>query len=134
MARVHGRNLTVVDIDSTAGTTVSMLANTIALNWKVSAETHPTETMGDNWKESTPGLLGGDEITHELFYDTSTSTGTTIYYNRLQHSAPLTLSWSDGTRTYAVETLVKEVSQPIPVGDMMKVTATHIMSSSVTFT
>ena len=130
MARVLGKDITSIDIDSTAGTTTSMLANTIALNVEISAETHETHTMGDSWKESTPGLKGGNTITHEFFHD-PVSTGTLLYWQRVQHSAPLTLSWSDGTSTYTVETLVTNVSQPMAVGDMIKVTATHLMSGAL---
>jgi hypothetical protein len=43
------------------------------------------------------------------------------------------LSFSDGTRTVSMETIVTKLSVPIAVGDMMKVTATHKINGTVTF-
>ena len=45
----------------------------------------------------------------------------------------LTLSFSDGTRTTAMSVIVKEVSTPINVADMVKLTVTYQISGTITF-
>lgn len=132
MARVHGKDLTSLSVDNAAGTPGSMLAETVALNFEVSVETHDTHTMGDAWKEVTSGLKGGDEFSHELFYNNTNTTGPwVIYAARLGVEG--TLSFGDGTRTVSMETNVTKLSLPIQVGDMIKITATHKITGAVTF-
>lgn len=131
MARVHGKDLTILDVDDTAGSTVAFLTETVSLDWQVSAEVHDTTTLGDDWKESTPGLMGGDQIKHSMFYNNANSTGTYQFMmNRLGVSG--TLKWSDGTRTTSAETIVTQVSTPISVADMTKLDVTHVLTGTVT--
>lgn len=133
MARVHGKDLSSLSIDDSGGTPVAMLTETISLDFGVSVETHDTTTLGDDWKEFTGGLLGGDSISHEMMYDNAASTGTYDFFmKRLIDGRSGTLKWNDGTRTTSVETLVTGVSQPISVADMMMVTVTHQMTGAVT--
>lgn len=130
MARVHGKDLSSLVIDDTGGSTHSFLTYTKALEFSVSAETHDTTTLGDDWKEFTPGLLGGDSINHEMMYDNAASTGTYAFmFARLGVSG--TLQFSDGTRTTTMETIVTNVSQPINVADMIMLTVTHQITGSV---
>ena len=78
------------------------------------------------------GLQGGDEISHELFYNNTNTTGIwAILTGRFGLSG--TLSFSDGTRTVSMETVLTKLSLPISVNDMMKVTATHKITGAVTF-
>lgn len=130
MARLHGKDLTLLDVDDTAGSTNPFLTYTKSLDFTVSAETHDTTTLGDQYKEFTGGLLGGDSITHEMMYDNASSGSYQFMFKRLGNSG--TLKWSDGTRTTTVETIVTGVSTPISVGDMVMVTVTHQLNGAVT--
>ena len=77
----------------------------------------------------TAGLLSDSST---LLYDNTNTTGNwVVYSNRLGVSG--TLSFSDGTRTVSMETIVTKLSVPIAVGDMIKVTATHKLNGAVTF-
>lgn len=132
MARVHGKDLSSLAVDDSGGTPVAMLAETVSLDFKHSVETHDTTTLGDDDKEFTSGLRGGDTFDHELFYNNTNTTGIwAIYTARLGLSG--TLSFSDGTRTVSMETIVTALSLPIKVNDMMKVTATHQITGAVTY-
>ena len=128
MSRVHGKDLSSLTLNSQA-----LLSDTVALNFEASAATHDTTTMGDDWLEFTQGLLGGDDITHEMFYNNTNTTGTWAFVTGLLGAAATTLSFGDGTRTVSVSVIVTKVSLPISVGDMMKFTATYKMSGTVTF-
>lgn len=130
MARLHGKDLTLLDVDDTAGSTNPFLTYTKSLDFTVSAETHDTTTLGDQYKEFTGGLLGGDSITHEMMYDNASSGSYQFMFKRLGNSG--TLKWSDGVRTTTVETIVTGVSTPISVGDMVMVTVTHQLNGAVT--
>lgn len=132
MARVHGKDLTSLSVDNSAGTPSNVLAQTVSLDFAVSAETHETTTIGDDWKEFTAGLMGGDTFNHELFYDNTNTTGVwVVMTGRLGIEG--TLSFGDGTRTVSMETVVTNVSLPIKVNDMMKCTVTHQITGAVTF-
>lgn len=132
MARVHGKDFTTVSVDNAAGTPVAMVADTMSIEFTASAETHDTTTIGDQWREFTAGLKGGDELSHSFMYDNTNSTGIwEIYRNRLGVSGTLTIS--DGTRTLAMETIVTKLSMPVQVGDMVKCTASHKVNGAVTF-
>ena len=78
MARVHGKDLSSLNVDDSAGTARDLLAETIGLSFSTSADTHDTTTLGDDWKEFTAGLKGGNTFTHEVFYDNTAATGTAI--------------------------------------------------------
>lgn len=129
MARVHGKDIATLTL-----ATQTLLADTIALNFKASAQTHDTTTIGDDWIEHTAGLKGGDEITHEMFYDNTETTGTWDYVSGLLGGAASELIISDGTRTITVDVIVKDVTMPISVADMMKFTATYQLTGEVAFT
>lgn len=132
MARVHGKDLSTLTVDDSGGSPVSMLAQTTSLDFKHSVETHDTTTLGDDDKEFTAGLRGGDTFDHEIFYDNTTTTGLwAIYAGRLGLAG--TLSFSDGTRTVSMETVVTALSLPVKVNDMIKVTATHQITGAVTY-
>ena len=132
MARVHGKDISSINVDNAAGTPADFKADTMSLDFAVSAATHDTTTIGDSWIEYTAGLKGGDDLSHEVLYDNTNTTGNwVVYSNRLGVSG--TLSFSDGTRTVSMETIVTKLSVPIAVGDMIKVTATHKLNGAVTF-
>jgi len=132
MARVHGKDLTSVNVDDSGGTPVAMLTETISLDFGVSVETHDTTTLGDDWKEFTPGLQGGDSFSHELFYNNTNTTGNwAILTARLGLAG--TLSFGDGVRTVSMETIITNISLPSPVNDMLKITVTHQITGAVTF-
>lgn len=132
MARVHGKDLSSLQVDNAAGSAQNMLAQTVALDFKHSVETHETTTLGDDDKEFTSGLKGGDTFDHELFYTNDNTTGIwAVYTARLGVEG--TLSFADGTRTVSMETIVTALSLPIKVNDMMKVTATHQITGAVTY-
>jgi hypothetical protein len=62
MARIHGKDLSLLNVDNAAGTAADFKADTMSLDFSVSAETHDTTTIGDQWREFTSGLKGGDEF------------------------------------------------------------------------
>lgn len=128
MARLHGKDLSSLTLNSQA-----LLSDTVALNFEASAATHDTTTMGDDWIEATAGLKGGDEITHEMFYDNTNTTGTWAFVTNLLGAAATTLSFGDGTRTVSVSVIVTKVSLPIQVADMMKFTASYKLTGAITF-
>lgn len=128
MARVHGKDLSALTLNSQ-----SLLADTTALDFSASAETHDTTTLGDDWKEAVAGLKGGDDISHEMMYDNAATTGSWAFVTNLLGGAAVTLSFTDGTRTNACSVIVKAVSLPIAVADMMKFTATYQITGAVTF-
>ena len=132
MARIHGKDLSSINVDNAAGTPADFKADTMSLDFSVSSETHDTTTIGDQWREFTSGLKGGDEISHSFLYDNTNTTGIwAVYTGRLGVSN--TLSFSDGTRTVSMETIVTKLALPVAVGDMMKSTATHKINGAVTF-
>jgi hypothetical protein len=134
LARVHGKDLTSLNVDDTGGTAISLLDDTISLDFGVSGETHDTTTLGDDWREFTAGLKGGDEFTHNLFYDNVASTGSyVVYTRRLSDGNSATLDFSDGVRTASMETIVTKVSDPINVAEMRKLSVTHKLTGAVTF-
>lgn len=132
MARVHGKDLTAVSVDDSGGTPVAMLTETTSLDFQVSVETHETTTMGDDWKEFTPGLQGGDTFVHNLFYNNTNTTGVWVIYTA-RFGIAGTFSFTDGTRTVSMETIVTNLSLPVAVGDMMMIAATHQITGAVTF-
>ena len=132
MARVHGSDLTAVNIDDASGSAVDYKAETLAINWGVSVETHDTTTIGDQWHEFTSGLKGGDDLSHECMYNNTNTTGIwVIMAARL--GIEKTFGFTDGTRTISMETIITNLSIPITVGDMIKFTATHQITGAVTF-
>lgn len=128
MARVHGKDISALTLNSQ-----TLLADTVALNFEASAATHDVTTIGDDWFEAIAGLKGGDEITHEMFYDNTNTTGTWAFLTNLLGAAATTLSFADGTRTVSVSVIVTKVSMPISVGDMMKFTATYKQTGTISF-
>jgi len=132
MARVHGKDITSINIDNSSGTPADFKADTMSLDFSVSAETHDTTTIGDSYREFTSGLKGGDEISHTFLYNNTATTGIwPVYTGRLGISG--TLDFTDGTRTVSMETIVTKLSLPVSVGDMIKSTATHKINGTVTF-
>ena len=132
MARVHGKDLSSLNVDDSAGTARDLLAETIGLSFSTSADTHDTTTLGDDWKEFTSGLKGGNTFTHEVFYDNTATTGTAIVY-RGRVGVVGTFDFSDGTRTASMETVVTNIAESNSVADMIKLTATHQITGVVTF-
>ena len=132
MARVHGKDITSINIDNSAGTAADFKAETISLDFSASAETHDTTTIGDSFREFTSGLKGGDDVSHTFMYNNTSTTGIwAVYTGRLGISG--TLDFTDGTRTVSTETIVTKLSMPIAVGDMIKCTATHKINGAITF-
>jgi hypothetical protein len=133
MARLHGKDLSVLNVDDSGGTPVNLLAETISIGEEVGVDTHDTTTLGDDWHEFTAGLKGGNEFPHELFYtDGAAGTGTYLTLAaRLGVAGTLTIG--DGTRSVAMETIITKVSSPTNVGDMKKVTVSHKITGAVTY-
>ncbi len=132
MARVHGKDITSINIDNAAGSAADFKAETISLDFSASAETHDTTTIGDSFREFTSGLKGGDDVSHTFMYNNTSTTGIwAVYTGRLGISN--TLDFTDGTRTVSMETIVTKLSMPIAVGDMIKCTATHKINGTITF-
>ena len=132
MARVHGKDLSSLSVDDAGGTARNLLNETIGVDFSTSADTHDTTTMGDDWKEFTAGLKGGDTFTHEVFYNNVATTGTAAVY-RGRVGVAGSFSFSDGTLTASMETIVTNVSESYSVADMIKITATHQVTGAVTF-
>ena len=133
MARVHGKDLTSLSVDDSGGTPASLLAQTVSLTFPQSADLHDTTTMGDDWHEFTSGLKGGGSITHEVFYENTASTGPDAVYNGRIGVAG-TLSFGDGTVTYACETVVESYEITANVSDMIKARATHRITGAISRT
>ena len=132
MARVHGKDITSINIDNAGGTAADFKAETISLDFSASAETHDTTTIGDSFREFTSGLKGGDDVSHTFMYNNTSTTGIwAVYTGRLGISN--TLDFTDGTRTVSMETIVTKLTMPIAVGDMIKCTATHKINGAITF-
>ncbi len=129
MARVHGKDLSTLTLNAQP-----LLTDTTTLTFQASAETHDTTTLGDDWKEATAGLKGGDDISHEMFYDNTVTTGTWAFVTNLLGAAATTLSFGDGVRTVSASVIVKSVSAPITVADMIKFTATYQITGLISFT
>jgi hypothetical protein len=129
LARVHGKDLSSLTVDA-----VNMLADTVSLGFKASAETHDTTTLGDDWREAIAGLKGGDEFDHVLFYDNTNTTGSWAKYTGMLGGAAVTLAFGDGTRSVSLSVLVTGLSLPIAVGDMMMITATLKATGTISFT
>lgn len=126
---MHGKDLSVLTLAAQ-----SLLADTIDIGPKISAATHDTTTLGDDWMEATGGLKGGDEFDHTMFYDNTVTTGTWAYLTaKLEAQVAVELVIGDGVRTITGNVLVTAVSLPISVGDMMKFTASYKWSGAVTF-
>ncbi len=127
MARLHGKDLSTLTL-----ATQSLLSDTISIGPKVSVQTHDTTTFGDDWLEATAGLKGGDEFSHEMFYDNTNTTGTWAYLtSKLGLSCALVIG--DGTRQISGDVIVTAVDLPIAVAEMMKFTATYKWTGAVTF-
>ena len=133
MARVHGKDLTSLNVDDSGGTPRDLLAHTISLTFPQSADLHDTTTMGDDWHEFTAGLKGGGSVTHEGFYENTATTGPDAVYNGRIGVAG-TLSFGDGTVTYSMETVVENYELNPTVADMMKFRATHRITGAITRT
>jgi hypothetical protein len=127
VSRVHGKDLSTLTLNSQ-----SLLADTIALDFGLSAATHDTTTMGDDWEEATAGLKKGDDVSHELFYDNANTTGSYYFLTALVGGAAVPLSFGDGTRTTACNVIVTGVSTPYSVNDMVKIKATYKPTGAVT--
>lgn len=119
MARKHGKDLSTLTLGGQ-----SLLADTIHIDYADQSDTHDTTTVGDQAHEFTPGLVGGDDVAWEGFYDNTNTTGTWAYLTGKLGGVASSLVIGDGTRTITVNVLVTKLSLPIPVADMMKITAT----------
>ena len=128
MARVHGKDLTAHTLNSQ-----TLLVDTIAINYKHSSQVHDTTTMGDDNVENTPGLIGGDSATIELFYNNTNTTGTWAFVTNLLGAAATTWSFTDGTRTVSVSVIVESIDGGFKVNDMAKMTVTLRFSGAVTY-
>lgn len=132
MARLHGKDLTVVDVDDSAGTVRDLKAETLSIDFGPGAEVHDTTTIGDSWREFTAGLKDGAEITHRVFYEDTATTGTWVVYNGRIGVAG-TFKLGTATRTASMETIVTKLGMPVNVGEMVMLEATHRVTGAVTF-
>jgi hypothetical protein len=111
----------------------TLLADTTSIEVPLDAETEETTTLGDVWKEFTAGLLGGGQVKHTLFYNNTVTTGSYAYLTgKLIAKAAVALVISDGVRTITGDVLVTNVTWPIPIADMMKLTATYQQTGAQT--
>lgn len=129
MARVHGKDISTLTLNAQP-----LLTDTKEINIEASADTHDTTTLGDDWYEATAGLKGGDELSHVMMYDNTAGTGTWAFVTNLLGGAAVSLVLSDGTRTVTVSVIVKKVSLPVKVSDMMMFTATYKCTGTIAFT
>ena len=130
MSRVHGKDISTLTVDDSGGNARSLLANTISFGFPQRSAVHDTTTMGDDDMEFTAGLKHGATFTHEVFYDNSANNVDVVYSGRVGVSG--TFSWSDGTVTYSIETIVTDYTINATVGDMVKATATHQQTGALT--
>ena len=130
MARIHGKDISAVNVDNAAGAAQNLLAETISFGFPQRAAVHDTTTMGDDDMEFTAGLKHGATFTHEVFYNNTANSTEPVYNGRVGVSG--TFSWSDGTVTYSIETIVTEFNITANVGDMVKATATHQQTGALT--
>lgn len=128
MARVHGKDISTLTLNAQ-----SLLADTKAINLTVSAATHDVTTLGDDWIEHIAGLKGGDTISHEMMYDNTAGTGTWAFVTNLLGGSAVNLAVGDGARTVTLSVIVKQVSMPINVAEMMQFTATYQVTGQVAF-
>lgn len=128
MSRIHGKDLVTLTLGGQ-----SLRTDTIHIDYADQSDVHDTTTIGDQAHESTPGLVGGDDIAHELFYDNTNTTGTWAYLTGKLGAASSTLVIADAVRTISVSVLVTKLSLPIPVNDMLKVTATYKKTGATTY-
>lgn len=133
MARVHGKDLASVQVADSGSVARDLRPETIALNFEVSAQTHDTTTIGDQWIRATAGLKGGDEFDHEVFYDNVAATGTHALYAARLGGPPQTFSFGDGVRTVSMTTIVTQISEAWKVDEMTKMKVTHKITGAVTF-
>ena len=130
MARLLGKDVSTITIHGT-----DMKADTLSIDFGTSVDAIDSTTIGDSWKEVTAGLKGGDSIAHTLMYDNTATTGSwAVYTGKLTGGALANITIADGSRTIVAQTLVTNLSLPIAVADMLKITATHQISGPVTFT
>lgn len=130
MARIYGYQISTLTLGGQ-----TLLADTISLDVPLDAETGDATTMGNTWKESSVGLLGGGSVKHELFYDNANTTGSYAYLvAKLIAKTPVALVWSDGTRTMTGDVVVTNVTPPFNVGDtdQVKITATYKQTGAIT--
>jgi hypothetical protein len=127
VARIHGKDISTLTLGGQ-----SLLADTVSIGLKESTETHDTTTIGDDWREFTAGLQGGDDLSHELFYDNANTTGTWAYLSgKKAAGAAIELVVSDGTRTTTQNVLVTGLERTISVSDMVKINATYKATGAV---
>lgn len=79
----YGSDDIVVDMDSTAGTTVNITQSVLEINGvDVEAMLEESHTMGDSWVEQLyTGLRKANEITLKGFFDDDSDTGTDFMWN-----------------------------------------------------
>lgn len=111
----------------------SLIGQLIDMTWEDSADVHDTTVVGDDNKSFTPGLRGGDQVSANFFYDNTNTTGTYAFLTNLIGAAATAMSFSDGTRTTAIDVIVQKVSLPVKVADMLRITATFQCTGAVTY-
>lgn len=129
MARLHGKDVSAFTWDSK-----DFLDDLISIDFKASAQMHDTTTLGDDWIEYTAGLKGGDDCSLEMFWDDGVDGPYDYFADRIGGAAAsMVITLTNAARIITVNTIVKEVSLPISVGDMMKHTVTLALTGAVTF-
>jgi hypothetical protein len=97
----------------------SLKTDTIHIDYNDQADVHDTTAISNQAHAFTSGLMGGDDISHELFYDNTVTTGVWAYLTGKIGGASSALVIGDGVRTITVSVIVQKLSLPIPVNDMM---------------
>jgi hypothetical protein len=128
MARKHGKDWTTITF---AGTSIK--PDVVSIDFNVSAEMHETTTIGDQWKEFTSGLKGGDTITVNAFYENTATTGIWDLFTSRLGGTENNLVLGDGTKTITIPAIVQSCPLPIDVGDMVKFNPVLQVSGAVTF-
>jgi len=111
----YGSDDVVVDMDSTAGTTVNITQSVLEINGvDVEAMLEESHTMGDSWAENLyTGLRKSNEITLKGFFDDDSDTGTDFMWNdpgntKTSGGGTRTLKiLFGGTKSFTVETWIK---------------------------
>lgn len=128
MSRLHGKDLGGFTFGA-----VDFLDDVVSIDFKASAQLHDTTTIGDDWIEYTAGLKGGDDVSIEFMFDDAADGPYDYFVDRIGGASAAMVITLGGGRTITVSTIVKEVSVPISVADMVKNTVTLALTGTCTF-
>lgn len=120
---------------SVGGTVIQAYLDSAALN--VTQDTADTSAFGSTWKSSLPGLLGAT-ISGSGFYDPTTSTGPmAVLWSAMTGGAAVACIYypggnTSGQRSYSCNAIIKNLSEPAQVGDVVKFSFDFEVTGAVT--